>query len=175
MAKRGRFQPESQKGHAAGQSIILEPILRLCRYINNINTRIVKNHVATLEDCAGLKEAMRLIGQLRTFAVPPGPDLPRQELKAGVEFLREFAKPEEAEKAYYDAGSYPRGRPVIRRHVAAAALEAKRADPGLKRREIVDKLCPCGGEHDRKCAERLRRDMLRLANLSKEILAKYPS
>jgi hypothetical protein len=81
-----------------------------------------------------------------------------------------------AEKAFLAAGEHPKGRPVVRRHVAAKALEAKLANPRLKRRELAQKFCPCGKKnHTEECAERLRRDMQRLNVLIRQILRDYPA
>ena len=123
-----------------------------------------------------LRQAVRLLDQLHTFALPAGPELPRESLEAGRDAIARLQSPEIAQEIFEIAGEHRRGRPVTRRHVAAAALEAKQQNPSLTRLELAQKFCPCGkARHNAECAERLRRDMQRLNALIRRILRDYPA
>jgi hypothetical protein len=118
---------------------------------------------------------LRLAQALLTFAEPRGSELAREELEAGARKLVALFGPKEAQLALLAAGDDARGRPVVRRHVAAAALEAKQNGPPLSRLELAQRFCPCSKpKHDEDCADRLRRDILRLQALIKKIRANYP-
>ncbi len=166
---------ESRKA-PPGQSVLLEPIERLCRFVTCATGEIAQKLAATEVELSQIATAIRLLRELTTFAAPPGPELPRRELEAGVAALAKFVTPEEAKRAYYVAGEYGRGRPIVRRHVVAAALEMKENNPHLSRVELAQRFCPCGKTtHDSKCAQRLRRDIQRLKALIRKILAEYPA
>lgn len=155
---------------------LLEPSRRLCQYIAHILARIRETRLATHEELSQLKQAARLLRELVSFAVLPGPMLSRENLEAGLKRLGQLVSPQEVQQAYYAAGDFGKGRPVVRRYIAAAALEAKRADPRLTRSELARKFCPCGkARHDQKCRERLRRDLQRLSALIRQILDNYPA
>jgi hypothetical protein len=155
-----------------GESVLLEPIRRIRQYAA---ARLAEGPI-TPEAVSRIEEAVRRLRTLLTYAVAPGPDLARQVLEAGRDALARSESPEVAERAFLAAGEHPKGRPVARRHVAAKALEAKLANPRLKRRELAQQFCPCGnGRHTQTCAERLRRDVKRLKALIRRILADYPA
>jgi hypothetical protein len=159
-----------------GETVLHEPFERLVRHINRISTQIVERHGPIPEDLAQLDSAKELITQLISFAVRPGPMLTREQLEGGARFLREIVSPEEAMRAFFAAGEHRRGRPSVRRFVAAAALEAKRNNPRLSRLALARRFCPCSKRvHDSNCAMRLRRDIQRLNKLIRKILTEYPS
>ena len=165
----------SQKPHP-GERVLLEPLERLCRYINRMTEQMARKHTPTVEELSKFTEAVKRLRKLIKFAVPPGPELSREALGIGARLIAELVSSEEARKAYYAAGDYPRGRPVVRRQVAAAALEAKQDSPQLSRLELVQRFCPCGQtEHSQQCVNRLRRDVQRLNALIRQILTEYPA
>ena len=130
----------------------------------------------TAETVGRVQRAVRLLGELLTYAAPAGPDLPREELEAGRDALAKLQSPEYAEQIFLGAGEHRRGRPVKRRQVAAMALEAKQRNPNLPRLELAQQFCPCGkARHDSDCVERLRRDIQRLNALIRRILRDYPA
>jgi hypothetical protein len=173
MAKRLQSRvPKTNDALNAGMSVLLEPTRRVCQYAA---ARLAERPI-TPEAVSRIEKASRLLRMLLTYGVAPGPDLPREVLEAGRNELARRETPEVAGKAFYAAGEHPQGRPVLRRHVAAPALEAKLANPRLKRRELAERFCPCGkAPHTAVCAERLRRDMQRLNALVRQILRDYPA
>jgi hypothetical protein len=160
----------ANEGHS-GEGVWAEPAKRLLDFIGRVTEGKITN--------VGLSEALRaawLLQRLMTFVTPPGPELPREYLVAGANALKGFTSTEVAEKAYLAAGEHPKGRPVVRRYVAAAALEYKKARPRVGRLALAQQFCPCSKtRHDNHCAKRLRRDIQRLNVLIRQILAGYPA
>jgi hypothetical protein len=169
-------QPNASRELRPGESVLLQPMERLCQFIAHFSERVTERRTVTAEEARQAENAMRLLRKLLSFALPPGPELTREELQAGYTKLARLVPPQEAQQAYYSAGDYRRGRPGVRRHVAAVALEVNRDNPRMTRLELAKKLCACGkAHHGQKCAERLRRDILRLKALLREILSNYPA
>jgi hypothetical protein len=159
-----------------GGSVLDVPVSSLSTYIERTAEQIANGGAPTREELSRAEEAARLLRELLTFTSPPGPDLAREDLEAGATALARFATPEAVRKAYFAAGEHRKGRPVVRRHVAAAALEYKNANPQASRLALARRFCPCGrARHDDNCAKRLRRDIQRLNVLIREILEKYPA
>jgi hypothetical protein len=152
----------------------MEPVERLrASILAGLMERPIPIQPETIER---LRQAMRLLGALLTFATPAGPELSRESLEVGRDVVARLQSPEIAQKIFEIAGEHQRGRPVTRRHVAAAALEAKQQNSSLTRLELAQKFCPCGkARHNAECAERLRRDMQRLNALIRRILRDYPA
>jgi hypothetical protein len=158
-----------QKTPQWGESVILPPVELLAQTINVVLEQVIEKtraHKGVSEELHLLQGAVRWIEQLLSFAGPPGSKLTRKELIAGISELLKLVPRAEAMATYYTAGEARRGRQVERRYVAAAALEAKRKNPKLTRRELAEMFCPCSKQnHDSVCVERLRRDILRLKAL----------
>jgi len=162
-------QPGEPAKLTPGERVILEPVKRLVGFIETCLA-------LRPPDVAGAENALRLIEKLTTFAAPSGPDLSREALEKGRDFLTKLSTPEYANQILLKAGDYRRGRPVKQRYCAAQALEASQRNPRPKRRELAQKFCCCGkASHDERCSERLRRDMLRLKALIRRILDEYPA
>ena len=158
------------------ESILMEPVARLCRFSERIAVRVREGREITVEEAKLLAKVPRHIQELFTYLTPRGPQIPREWLESGREALALLVGTQSAEQAYYAAGEDSRGRPVMRRHVAAFALEAKERNPQWKRSELTRRFCPCGkSHHNSECVERLRRDIQRLKALVKEILSAYPA
>jgi hypothetical protein len=171
MAKHLRAStPRETETLSAGESVLLEPTRRVCQYV----ARLAEQPI-TPDTVSRMGNAVRALRTLLTYGIAPGPDLPREVLETGRNELANRESPEIAEKAFLAAGELAKGRPVMRRHVAAKALEAKLANPHLKRRELARQFCPCGKTHTQQCANRLRRDMQRLNALIRQILRGYPA
>jgi len=165
-------RPSGQVKLKAGERVLSEPARRLCACI----TASITERPIQPEGLKRAEQAIQLLRKLFTFATPAGPELPREALEAGRGALANLQTPEYAEDIFLKAGEYRRGRPAKRRHVAAAALEAKQDNPSLKRLQLAQQFCPCGKpRHNAACAERLRRDMQRLNELIRCILRDYPA
>jgi hypothetical protein len=113
--------PSVQANFKAGERLLFEPVRRLCACLS---TSITERSFQP-ETIERRRQAMRLLGELQTFAVPPGPELPRETLEAGRDAVAKITSTEYAQEIFWKAGEHRRGKPVTRRHVAAAALEAK--------------------------------------------------
>jgi hypothetical protein len=164
-------QSPDTKKLAAGDSVLQEPAERLCRYVGSVSEPPI-----TPEAVKGITQAVRLLRELLTFAVPSGPELPRSALEAGRDALAKLESLQYAEKIFLQAGEHSRGRAVKRRHVAAKALKTKQENPRLRRLELARQFCSCGRKgHTNDCAKRLYRDMKRLKALIRRILASYPA
>jgi hypothetical protein len=125
-----------------------------------------------------IQAILRKWEELTSFGVPPGPEQSKVALQRGATALyslyKEVFSAQEAARlanaAYYKASEAHRGRQPKRRYVAAAALEAKQRNPKLTRLELARMFCPCNKQrHGRQCAERVRRDILRLKALIRSI------
>ena len=128
----------------------------------------------TAETVQRAQQGTQLLQELLTYAVPPR--LSRKELEAGRYAFAKFQSSEYAEEIFVKAGEHRRGRPVKHRQVAPIALEAKQRHPGLSRLQLAQQFCPCGKtRHNAECAERLKRDILRLHALIRHILREYPA
>jgi len=170
-----------------GEKVLREPVRRLCDYLtvkvdelaNRVAgdwTNVIAHAEWIAEENKQMLTAVRLLEKLITFGVPSGPDRPREELDAGQKQLAKLLPGKQAQEIYLAAAEHRQGRPVVRRHLAAAALEAKESNPQPSRLQLAQKFCPCGrSRHTEKCTERLRRDVKRLSSLIKTVLHEYPA
>jgi len=165
-----------------GESVVTAPVKLLCKTMMQILERMRDKNWKRpdidedLLKLSSVAQGLNLIPKLVSFHAVPGPLLSREELEAGAILLARLLpelSAEEVQRRAYTAEDCGRGRPVERRYVAAAALEAQWNNPKLTRLELAKMFCPCRKrQHDRDCAKRLRRDVLRLKKLLKDLIKK---
>jgi hypothetical protein len=154
-----------------GESVLLEAAKRL----TDAACALLRQHPITKENLERVHQATRLLEELLTFAPSSDPQVSRTELEAGRDALEKLTSAQEADETLLMAG-IRRGRLVVRRHVAAIALGAKKRNPRLTRLELAQQFCACSkAHHSKSCAERLRRDIQRLNELIRRILRDYPA